>query len=197
MCKNICYFSASRQLFSPSVFDVDQYVKKREFVKTQYSSSEEIFRSKVRQALENNSLTFTDDVRTMIYLLDNKTEDFDLLNKMIKKYCSQKDLKFGSNLPVNGTLAMRAYHFFNQPTIALEMLKDPELKPFFNQLTTYTLLLDLLFNNKMYKEVIDTFDSIKGELERPLWPSIVVFGACFKQVQIFEYWNIIIIFLAT
>lgn len=79
------------------------------------------------------------------------------------------------------------YHFLNQPTQALQAFKDPELEGFFDQLATYQVLCDLLYNNAMYQEVIDVFEIVKSkQVQGTKYPRnvlVIVFASCYKLVS--------------
>jgi len=99
---------------------------------------------------------------------------------MMKKFNQQnKHLRFGNF--VFGPVVMRMYHHLGDPKSALEAFNDPSLEGFFDQLASYQILLDLLYKNKMYQEVLDTFEQIKT-----------------KQVQMTKYpRNVMVLVFAT
>lgn len=59
------------------------------------------------------------------------------------------------------------------------------MEGFFDQLMSYQILLDLLFENKKYQEVLDTFDNIKArQIQGGRYPKhvvVLVFAACYKM----------------
>jgi pentatricopeptide repeat domain-containing protein 2 len=104
-------------------------------------------------------------------------------------YCrfnqQNKHLRFGNY--VFGPVVMRMYYFLNQPKAALELLKDPELEGFFDQLSSYQVLCDLLYNNGMYQEVLDVFEIVKSrQVSGTRYPRnvlMLVFASCYKMVS--------------
>jgi len=90
------------------------------------------------------------------------------------------------------------YYNLNEPQMALETFKDPELEGFFDQLTTYQILCDLLYTNKMYNEILELFEIIKTkQVQGSKFPRnviILVFGACFEMVMTL---NISILFVTS
>ncbi|PNF38994.1 hypothetical protein B7P43_G05983 [Cryptotermes secundus] len=93
-----------------------------------------------------------------------------------------KEVRFGSY--VFGPVVMRMYYFLNKPDEALEVFKDPDLEDFFAQLGTYQILMDLLFENGKYQDILDVFEIIKQrqhqEAKYPKNVVILTFAACFK-----------------
>lgn len=94
-------------------------------------------------------------------------------------------MRFGNF--VFGPVVMRMYHYLNQPTLAFEAFKDKELEGFFDQLATYQILCDLLYNNQMYQEVLDVFEIIRDkQVQGTKYPRnvlVCVFASCYKLVR--------------
>lgn len=62
-----------------------------------------------------------------------------------------------------------------------------ELEGFFDQLITYQLLLDLLYENEKYDDVIKAFEIIKErQIQAAKYPRniiVLTMAACYKQVK--------------
>lgn len=121
------------------------------------------FKSKMQEFVQDESsknLIFTEDLKNFIHATKDK-DDVILLTKMIGKFCSQsKEVRFGNF--VFGPPVLRLFYHLEDPETALTMFKDESLSGFFDQLISYQLLLDLLFNSKRYQDVLDTFEIIKS-----------------------------------
>lgn len=61
-----------------------------------------------------------------------------------------------------GPLLMRLLHHFNQPDIAMKLIKDDELEAIFAQVNSFILCMNLLYKNQRDKDVMDVFDLIKS-----------------------------------
>lgn len=57
---------------------------------------------------------------------------------------------------------MRLLHHFNQPDLALKLIKDESLDVFFGQVNAFLLAMNLLYRNNRYQDVLDVFDLIKS-----------------------------------
>lgn len=81
---------------------------------------------------------------------------------------------------------MRMLHVFNKPDLALECFKSPELEGLFDQLITYQILLDLLYENGKYQEMLEVFDLVKSkQLQGAKYPRnavVLVMAGCYKLV---------------
>lgn len=67
------------------------------------------------------------------------------------------------------------------------MFKDPEISGFFDQLITYQILLDLMFENQKYEEMLEVFKIIQDkQIEGMKYPKnviVLVFAALYKMVR--------------
>lgn len=68
------------------------------------------------------------------------------------------------------------------------MFNDPEMDGFFNHLTSYQILMDLLFVNEKYDQILDVYKSVQEkQLQISKFPKgvmMLVFAACYKLVRI-------------
>lgn len=107
----------------------------------------------------SKNLIFTEDLKNLLHIAE-KT-DVPLLSQMISKFCTQsKEVRFGNY--VFGPPVMRLLHLLKDSETAMKLFQDEQLDGFFDQLITYQLLLDLLFESKQYQEVLDMFEIIKS-----------------------------------
>lgn len=153
----------------------------------------EKFKVKMEEFVKDESaknLIFTEDLKNMIHV--SQAEDFPLVVEMIKRFCSQsKEVRFGNF--IFGPVIMRLFHHVQDAKIALELFSDESLDGFFDQLITYQILLDLLYEKGQYQEVLNTFDIIRTrQLQGSRYPKhsiILVFAACYKlnTPESFEY----------
>lgn len=163
------------------------YLNARDYVKSQFLNVDHLFFNKMRDLIQNkqDSMVFTEDLKTILHIVEKKPEDLELLYAMLKKYHTQNNLRFGSF--VFGTVAMRAFYHLDEPDLALQAFKDPELNSFFDQIMSQQLLLDLLYNHGKYSDVRDVYDIIKTKningIVHPKNPFIIVMGACYKEVR--------------
>lgn len=186
---------ASRSLYSETALGVDNYIIGREKVKQQFSSlNEDKFREKMNEFSSDKAgnMVFTEDLKNMVHLINKTPEDMELIEKMLYKYNSQnKELRFG--LFVFGPVIMRMFYHLNEVDRALKLFKDPNMEGFFDQLISFQLLLDLLYENKRYDEVLEIFDFIKSkQIQGGRYPKhsvVLAFAACYKlnTPQSFEY----------
>ncbi|CAG2056499.1 unnamed protein product [Timema podura] len=274
----------TRHLYSDAVLGVDNYVRTRERIQTQFSTMSEKFKSKMIEFSEPSSsnMIFTEDLKNMVHLVEkDSSDDLNLVIKMLRRktgnvlyfhdrkghymcdccapkkprengqqniqsdrshqghfsafsaeqqaamqmlaviiednwtmdsgafahmtnYCDyfskfeetvdntsvvlgnnqglsvrgrfnqqNKDLRFGNF--VFGPVVMRMFYYMNTPEAALEVFKDPVMDGFFDQLISYQLLMDLLFINNRFSDILDnTKESF--ELAMDIWRELQTVG---------------------
>ncbi|XP_014213902.1 pentatricopeptide repeat-containing protein 2, mitochondrial [Copidosoma floridanum] len=178
-------FNASRPLYSANSMGINGYLNAREYVKSQFHNIDHMFYNKMKDFVDKkeDSMIFTEDLKTMLHICEKKMEDLELLYKMLIKYKSQNNLRFGSF--IFGTVVMRLLYHLDEPDFALKAFMDPKLDGFFDQIMTHQLLMDLLYNHGRYNDVIAVYDVTKSKningIVHPKNPFILVMAACYQE----------------
>ncbi|XP_053688016.1 pentatricopeptide repeat-containing protein 2, mitochondrial-like [Sabethes cyaneus] len=177
---------AVRNLYSASVLGLDGYENYRQKTSTQHLHNIDNFKRKMREfvAGSNTNMIFTEDLKNVIHLVENTPEDKQLLLDMIEKYNSQsQELRFGNY--VFGPVVMRALHHLKDPQLALELFKNEKYSGFFDQLTSYQILGDLLYENGLYPQVREVFDIVKQrQIQGSHYPKhsvTLTLAACYRE----------------
>ncbi|XP_047116291.1 pentatricopeptide repeat-containing protein 2, mitochondrial-like isoform X1 [Schistocerca piceifrons] len=175
--------SRIRTLYSAAALGLDNYSKTRERVQNQFTNMADRFRSKMEEIShpESKNLVFTEDLKNMVHLAGEN--DVELVLKMLRRFNNQsKDLRFGTF--VFGPVVMRMFYYLNKPDEALNAFKDSALDGIFDQLISYQLLLDLLYKNEKYQDMLTVFEMIKDkQIQNARFPKNVVvltMAACYK-----------------
>lgn len=174
-----------RTLFTESSMAITEYKYSRDQVSVKYNSLVDGFKDKMRKNInDDQGLIFTEDLKTALHLAEKNSDDIELIKNLLIKFTSQNsEVRFGSFK--FGPVVMRTFHYLNEPQMALELFMDPKFTTFFNQMTSFMILLDLLYENKMYKEVRDTYDHIKENmLVNSTHPKLVIpilAMACYQE----------------
>jgi len=189
---NVQHGTAVRTLFTKSALGTDGYEKQRARTQAQFTGMVDKFRDKMKEFTESETkqMIFTEDLKNMVHLIENKPEDLALIVQMIKRFNTQnRHLRFGNF--VFGPVVMRMFHFLNEPKLALEAYNDPELHQFFEQITSAHILFDLLYKNGMYDSILETFQAVQErQLQGQKFPrnvTILVFAACYKLNTVQSY----------
>jgi pentatricopeptide repeat domain-containing protein 2 len=79
------------------------------------------------------------------------------------------------------------YHHLGQADAALNAFKDPALEGFFDQLMSYQVLMDLLFINGRFEDLMDVFDIVvQRQTQGARYPKhavVLAMGALYKMVN--------------
>lgn len=175
-----------RFLYAKTAIGIDGYLVQRERTSQQLANVSDKFREKMRDYTQPNttSMIFTEDLKNMVHMAE--TTDIELVKLMMKKFNSQnEELRFGSF--VFGPVVMRMFHHLNSPDEALECFLDPGLKGFFNQAASFIVLMDLLYENGKYEDMLRTYDVIRenqvgGQMGSPPRHVVVLtLAACYRM----------------
>ncbi|KAK4885564.1 hypothetical protein RN001_001835 [Aquatica leii] len=177
--------SAIRHLYSSTTLGLDNFIQQKERLKSQLSNIAPKFREKMKEytADDSKNMVFTEDLKNMVHLVDSD-DDITLVIKMMKKFNQQnKQLRFGNY--VFGPVIMRMFYTLNKHEEAYQCFRAPELDGLFDQLMTYQILLDLLYENQRYNDVLDAFQFIKDkQIEGIKFAKniiVLVFAACYRM----------------
>ncbi|GAV00062.1 hypothetical protein RvY_10965 [Ramazzottius varieornatus] len=154
--------SSCKLLYTKEAIGLSGYEHTRERTATQLGTVKDRFKKRMEQYLsaDSKSLIFTEDLKNMLYLADDDN-DLSMIERMMKKFVKQNEqLRFGSF--VFGPVIMRMYYHLNKPDAALKAIQDPELIGMFDQMSSYNVLLDLLYVNKRYEDVCRVYESMKN-----------------------------------
>lgn len=147
-----------------SSLGIDSYQTAREKVQSYLTDNGEKFRTKMTEFLmEDNSrnMIFTEDLKNMIHIVEKKPADLELAVKMITKFNAQnKEVRFGNF--IFGPVVMRMFHHLKEDELALQCFKNPDMDGFFDQLSSYQILVDMLYEKGRYQDVRDVFNIIKS-----------------------------------
>ncbi|KAL4113297.1 hypothetical protein QTP88_016952 [Uroleucon formosanum] len=184
-----------RNLYERAAIGLDKYEFFRDKIENQFSDSDkQLFRERMNSFAdpESNSLIFTEDLKQIVHMVGDNEADLTLVEKMMKKYNKQNQgLRFGNF--TFGPVVMRMYYHLNKPDIALQLFNDPEMDGFFNHLSSYQILMDLLFINEKFDQVLVVYKTIQDrQLQIAKFPKgvmMLVFAACYKlnTTESFEY----------
>ncbi|OWR43455.1 putative pentatricopeptide repeat domain 2 [Danaus plexippus plexippus] len=180
-----------QQLYAPSALGIDGYLQTRKRIKDQFSNFSDKFRTKMLDFVsDSKNMIFTEDLKNMVHLAE--PTDLELVTNMIKKFNTQKtEFRFVSF--IFGPVVMRMFHFLDAPNEALKCFEDTDNNGFFDQLVSYQILLDLLYNNEMFDEMYRVFEKVQEKqvnmTKFPKYPVVLILAACYKQntPKSFEY----------
>ncbi|KAK6634831.1 hypothetical protein RUM44_000078 [Polyplax serrata] len=170
-----------RKLFSHESLRLETFIETRKNTANKIDDIEG-FKAAMETKCEdqNNSLVFTEDLRKMVRLAENDN-DISILFKLTKKFNSQQNVvRFGTYTV--GPEIMRLYYILNKPHEALEAMRNPETTLIFKELSSFIILCDLLYENKMYMEVLEVFDLFSNKPFHKFPQNIIIvsFASCYK-----------------
>lgn len=178
------FLNSCRFIYSEKSLGLHGYENARLNFRNQFLNVENAFRTKIQEICNMEGQIFTEDLKSMLHLVQKTPEDIELLVKMITKFNSQnKELRFGTF--IFGPVVMRTFYYLDEPDLALTAFKDPKFENFFDQLISYQILLSLLYKHERYSEMRDVYNIIKTKnLDSGGYPRnslILIMAACYKE----------------
>jgi pentatricopeptide repeat domain-containing protein 2 len=78
----------SRNLFTLEAVGVEAYEKQRTRTQVQFTGMVDKFRDKMREFTlsESKNMIFTEDLKNMVHLIENRPDDLTLIHQMMKRY---------------------------------------------------------------------------------------------------------------
>ncbi|XP_045777230.1 pentatricopeptide repeat-containing protein 2, mitochondrial-like [Maniola jurtina] len=177
------HITQAQLLYSPSAIGIDSYLNTRKRIKEQFANHSDKFRTKMNDFVsDSKNMIFTEDLKNIVHIAE--PTDLDLVVQMVKKFNTQKtEFRFSSF--VFGPIVMRMFYFLDAPTQALQCFEDPGNSGFFDQLVSYQILLDLLYNHQMYDDMYRIFEKVQEKqinmTKFPKYPVVLILAACYKQ----------------
>lgn len=205
-CENI----AVRTLFSESVLGLPSYEETRlKIYNDRPKLSEFRFIYEIRKSPVDSLIRATS---RYIHIITNKPGELDLLKHSLQRILDEDN---SSEPYRFGPLIMRMFHFLNLPMEAIEVKKFQKMlnqsifdcnnlcflffclfgifsqfyeefnSTIFYDKTSFRILLDLLFNNGKYAEVIQLHERYrKQRVSKTVnLHNVITFGACYKLVS--------------
>lgn len=182
-----CIFVACRFLYSDQALGIINYETARLNFRNQFINVEDTFRSKMHEVCNTeSSMIFTEDLKSMLHLVQKKPEDIELIVKMLTKFNAQnKEMRFGNF--IFGPVVMRTFYYLDEPDLAFTAFKDPQFENFFNQFMSYQVLLCLLYKHNRYSDMKEVFEIIKiKNANNTMFPRnslTMIMAACYKEVN--------------
>lgn len=144
-----------RTLYSPQALGMDKHDRFQQFRSRPFEHERERYISRVRQYLDSeDSKLMKDDLLNVVALADSE-EHLDLIERMI-----------GSNLMTQcsldnwGTAVARVYFKMNELDRIYALLTDSDnaKRQFFNQQSTYRIVMSMLFDAGRFEEVAELYN---------------------------------------
>ncbi|XP_031628867.1 pentatricopeptide repeat-containing protein 2, mitochondrial-like isoform X2 [Contarinia nasturtii] len=161
----------NRTLFTKDSLGIAAYIANRELEHEFTTKPEEFkkdFLRKVEKGLPLNLLI--DNLKRFIHVIGNEPQDIDLLWRALRMYKSKHDqMRRRSELEAKklytfGPIIMRVLHHFNLTEYAIKFFDDGHVTQLFDQLVTYQILLDLLYDNRQYGDVLRIYHEIEKRI---------------------------------
>ncbi|XP_005171908.1 pentatricopeptide repeat-containing protein 2, mitochondrial isoform X1 [Danio rerio] len=172
-----CRHGAKRFLLSEDVVKLQEFQQKK--LSHEMSQLKDYRFDIVNQKLEKNEIILKTELKTLLHSCQS-AEDVIVARNVIKRYHENNrttvfgEFKFGP-------LFMRLCYELGLEELAATTIKDPALKGFFSDTTSFNITIDMLFNKQLYESGLEVVGEMKKQgvsLSRDTF--MLVFAICYK-----------------
>lgn len=173
-----------RYLFSGEILGLENYVRHRDQTLHRLGDLQTKFSDRMREYLKSDGeqTIFTDDLKTIVYAAKG-ADDLELAKTMITKYHKQSEKLRFSTFHF-GPIVMRLAHVLNKSDFAWELFNDSDLNGFFDQMSTFVILMDLLFISERYEDVLKALQIVTDKnlngVKYPMDCVTLAAASCYK-----------------
>ncbi|CAH1255641.1 PTCD2 [Branchiostoma lanceolatum] len=169
-----------RYLLSPDVLRYDNYLKQSSIIADQMEGRIDVFHGAIADKLKRELPLAENDVKHMLHTCRTQ-EDFKLAEQALKSYHAQTQHIRRRHFRY-GPVLMRCCQHLGLEEKALELVSDQVLQDIFLDVTTYSLLMHMLFTRSDYKGVLRVFELMHSRSIRANANSYkLAFAALYKQ----------------
>ncbi|XP_036357135.1 pentatricopeptide repeat-containing protein 2, mitochondrial isoform X1 [Octopus sinensis] len=149
-----------RHLFSQEILGLDNYQRQRILITDRLGDLRPKFIERMKSLANNDRIDriFTDDLKTMAYIAAHK-EEIELVQNMLIKY-HQQDNSQQFNTYSFGPVVLRLLYIMKDVDTALKLFESEETRPLFSQVTSYIILMDMLYESKQYDDTLKVFQIV-------------------------------------
>ncbi|KAK2911971.1 hypothetical protein Q8A67_004104 [Cirrhinus molitorella] len=174
-----CRHGAKRYLLSEDVVKLQDFQQRKLAVAHQVSGSKGYYFDTVNQKMEKRQLILKNELKILLYLCQSAEDVFMARNAMYRYHEENRNMAFGEFK--FGPLFMRLCYEMGLEELGARTLKDPALKGFFSDSTSFNIAIDMLFTKKCYKSGLE----VVGEMKKQGVPFnkdtfMLAFATCYK-----------------
>jgi len=175
----------ARFMFSPSWLGINGYRDKRlKIAYHQLGSSRDQLLSELEQQQQPPAM---EQLQQLLHIVTASEQDQTLLTRLLVRY--NEHSKTATTTPytytyIFGPIVMRMYWHFGLADKAMEVFQSPDLVDLFAPLTCVVVLMDLLYEQERYTDVLTVFDTFQSRQDSLRYPSdcvLLSMAACYQQ----------------
>lgn len=166
------------------------------------------FKTQFRKQLMNTDYNLTHleyGLKNLLHIMNNNDDDISILKDALKTLIHKQNEYDGDKYRFD-TVVMRAFHYLNMPDQAIEVqqtfvhslnakestkwffylqfFEDDVLGQLFTKVTSYQILLDLLYENEKYNDVLRIYNNLMmyGRLHKNKYIDVIILATYYRLV---------------
>ncbi|XP_054991156.1 pentatricopeptide repeat-containing protein 2, mitochondrial isoform X1 [Sorex araneus] len=174
-----CPLGAKRYLLTDNIVKLKEFQHKKVAIGHKLPGTKETFLRNLEKKLTQNNLILKEELRTLLHLCETR-DDVELAKNVIYRYHAEnRNLTLGEYK--FGPLFMRLCYELDLEESAVELIKDQHLQGFFSDVTSFNILMDMLFVKGKYKSALEVLIQMKNQDVKFCKDTYVLaFAICYK-----------------
>ncbi|XP_030049162.1 pentatricopeptide repeat-containing protein 2, mitochondrial [Microcaecilia unicolor] len=174
-----CACGAKRYLLTDDVLKLQEFQQKKVAVISQIYGEKDLYFRNLEEKLKKNVLILRDELKTLLHLCQTPAEVELAKNVIYRYHAENKNVAFGEFK--FGPLFIRLCYELNLENMALDLIKDKELKGFFSDCTSFNILMDMAFSKGHYERALEVLIEMKNQrIKFSKDTYMLAFATCYK-----------------
>ncbi|XP_062067927.1 pentatricopeptide repeat-containing protein 2, mitochondrial, partial [Lepus europaeus] len=174
-----CPLGARRYLLTDNIVKLKEFQHKKVAVACSLPGTKETYFRNLEDKLTQNKLILREELKTLLHLCVSR-DDVELAKNVIYRYHAENrsaplgEYKFGP-------LFMRLCYELGLEESAVQLVKDQQLRGFFSDVTSFNILMEMLFNKGKYQSALEVLIEMKNQdVKFSKDTYVLAFAICYK-----------------
>ncbi|XP_071117021.1 pentatricopeptide repeat-containing protein 2, mitochondrial-like [Haliotis cracherodii] len=178
--------SGQRFLLNGDILGLDNLRRVRVLTQDRLGTLKGSFMERMQNLTAREGQTiFTEDLKTTVAVTETD-EDLETLVAMLKRFCADRaqDTEDSPRPYCFGPPVLRLLHIRNEVDKAVELFQDESLRSLFDNISSYMLIMDMLYKKGRYPEVVEYYKQLKefggDDFRYPINCMTLLFASLYK-----------------
>ncbi|XP_072848733.2 pentatricopeptide repeat-containing protein 2, mitochondrial [Pogona vitticeps] len=156
-----CRQGAKRYLLPENILQLQTFQQsKLQVAQKRYGEKDTFFRT-LEEKLKNHRIILKDELKTLLHLCQSKS-DVEIAKKVLYRYHEENKNMLFQEFRF-GPVFMRLCYELDLEELGLELIKDQALSGFFQDSTSFNILMDILFMKGHYESALEVLSEMKRQ----------------------------------
>ncbi|XP_031632916.1 uncharacterized protein LOC116346825 [Contarinia nasturtii] len=171
-----------RCLFSREELGIVDFARARTEVK-KFLGNVEFYKANFAHKFLNDEDCFYEDLKNglkdFIFIIENTELDIVHLKEALTLLAKKQNEYAGDKFRF-GPVIMRALYYLDMPDEAIAMFEDDVIGQLFPQFTSHQILFDMLYEHKMYEDILRLYDNLNEEAQLYKFTTVIILATYYQ-----------------